>query len=242
MRKLKHDVRVYPNAGAMARAAALHFVERAAAAVAARGRFRVALSGGSTPRRAYAALASDELRTRIQWKSIDVLWGDERCVPPDHPDSNYRMANEAFLSSIPIPAGNVHRMPDGPSPEEAAERYATVLRRVFDLSGGELPRFDLILLGLGEDGHTASLFPGAGTPEPARLVAASGVKRGGHFRLTLTLPVINNAAAVAFLVSGSRKSAVLRAVLASGSSLPAASVRPRDGEIVWFVDEAAAQP
>jgi 6-phosphogluconolactonase len=242
MRRLKHDVRVYPDAEAMAGAAALYFVERAADAIAARGRFRVALSGGSTPKGAYAELASKELRTRVQWSSVDVLWGDERCVPPDHPDSNYRMANEALLSSVPIPPANVHRMPEGPSPEQAAERYATVLREVFRLSREGLPRFDLILLGLGEDGHTASLFPGSGAAaESGRIVASSGVKKGGHYRLTLTLPVINNAAAVAFLVSGKRKSAVLRAVLAGGP-LPAASVRPHDGALVWFVDEAAAQP
>jgi 6-phosphogluconolactonase len=226
----------------MARAAALFFVEKAAEAIAARGRFRVALSGGSTPKGAYAALASEEIRARIKWERVDVLWGDERCVPPDHPDSNYRMASEALLSSVPIPAGNVHRMPEGPSPEEAAESYSTVLRNVFGLSRGEIPRFDLILLGLGEDGHTASLFPDAGvTSEAGRIVASSGVSRGGHYRLTLTLPVINNAAAVAFLVSGRRKSAVLHDVLAGVSSLPAASVRPRDGELVWFVDREAAQ-
>jgi 6-phosphogluconolactonase len=244
------EVSIFADAEALSRAAADLFAEKARAAIRSGGRFCVSLAGGSTPKRAYARLASDEHATRIDWGQVHVFWGDERLVPPDHPDSNFRMAREAFLTAVPIPAENIHRMRTEFTAKKAAEDYSSVIRTVFALSGDELPRFDLVLLGMGLDGHTASIFPGDDlTAHTGRLVAATPGERMGHRRLTLTLPAINNAACVVFLVTGMDKAKTLSKVLKAGMQggrtshqaprLPAQLVAPARGELLWFVDEAA---
>jgi 6-phosphogluconolactonase len=235
------DVRVYSDSSAMAHAAAIFFAEEAAGAIAARGRFSVALAGGSTPRATYKLLASGEYAGRADWSRVHVFWGDERCVPPDHPDSNYAMAADALLSRVPIPERNIHPMRTDLAPEAAAEDYAAELRRALCDTEECLPRFDMVLLGIGADGHTASLFPEEGlASHEGRLVVATAGKRGGHRRLTLTLEVINNAARVAFLVSGVEKAAVLARILAGvGPTPPAGLVSPGEGRLVWFVDRSA---
>lgn len=238
------DLRIYANGDELSQAAAELFVQRAQAAVARQGRFTVALSGGSTPRPTYERLASPAVRDAVPWQDTHVFWGDERFVPPDHPDSNYRMALEALLSKVPVPDENVHRMAGELPPKTAAQVYAEVLRDVFGLSAGELPRFDLILLGLGGDGHTASLFPGTDVlHEDTKLVAAHYVEKHAAYRLTLTPPVINNAAHVVFVVAGERKADTLQRVLEGPhqpETLPAQLARPTDGRLTWLVDEAAA--
>jgi 6-phosphogluconolactonase len=234
------EIRTYPDAASLARAAAKHFVTLATAAIAARGRFAVALSGGSTPRATYALLASDEFTTRVDWPRVHVFWGDERCVPPDHPDSNYRMAREALLDKIPIPTENVHRIRGELAPDEAAAAYQAELEAVLGAGG----RFDLILLGMGGDGHTASLFRGAAAlHEGARWVVAHYVDKLAAWRVTLTPAAINAAAQVTFVVSGAGKAERLREVLArpyQPDVLPAQIVRPTDGRLLWLVDAAAA--
>lgn len=231
------------DAGEVARAAAEEVARAAAHAVAARRRFTVALAGGSTPRRLYALLAeaSGPFRGRIPWSATHVFFGDERSVPPEHPDSNYRAAREALLDHVPV--ASVHPIPaDEP---DAAERYEDELRSFFGVvSGGPPPRLDLVLLGLGPDGHTASLFPGsAALDEGARWVISTFVDRLGTRRTTLTLPVLNRARGVVFLVSGAGKAAALAGVLEpapGGAPLPAARVRPVRGEVLWIIDAAAA--
>lgn len=238
------ETRVCEDAAALARAAADLFVETARTSVAARGRFSVALSGGSTPRALYQLLAGPEYHDRVEWARTWVFFGDERCVPPTDAESNYRMAREALLFHVPVPATQVLRMQGEADPEAAARLYEISLRRAFALAPGELPRFDLIWLGLGPDGHTASLFPhtlALGVRD--RLVVANRVEKLGATRLTLTLPVINNAALVVFLVAGADKAAVLAGVRngpPQPEELPAQQVAPHDGRVLWLVDRAAA--
>jgi|SRR3984957_2863688 6-phosphogluconolactonase len=213
-------------------------------AVAQRGRFTIALSGGSTPKSLFNLLATNAKST-LPWDRMFFFWGDERHVPPTDGDSNYRMADEAMLSKVPVPAGNVFRfMTENPDAAAVAEAYEQTLRKFFSLRTGELPRFDLILLGMGPDGHTASLFPGtAALTETSRLVVANWVEKLKTHRLTLTLPVINAARSVAFLVSGVDKAAPLHAVLetdASGEQYPSKLIHPTDGKLVWLIDRAAA--
>lgn len=235
-------VTVVATPAALAEEAAQAVARTAEAAVTRTGRFTLALSGGRTPGRLYARLASPPFRARIDWARVQVFWGDERCVPADHPDSNYRLAWERLLSRVPIPPGQIHRMQgEEPDPERAAEDYEGELRRVFRLEAGDRPRFDLILLGLGADGHTASLFPGSpALNETTRLVVVGGAGPDGVHRLTLTLPVFNAAARVIFLVSGKEKGDALSAVLSGGTSpgRPASLIRPA-GELLWLVDRAA---
>ena len=237
------EIRTYPDADSLARAAAEHFVTLAAEAIAARGRFAVALSGGSTPRVTYTLLASDEFAARVDWSHVHVFWGDERCVPPDHPESNFRLADEALLSRVPIPSGNVHRVRGELDPEAAAQAYAAELHTFF---GAPWPRFDLVLLGMGNDGHTASLFPGsAALHETARSVVAVTAHyqdRPVH-RVTLTLPAINAARQILFLVTGATKAKILQAVLEGPEGpYPAQRIRPTSGHLAWLVDvEAASQ-
>jgi 6-phosphogluconolactonase len=239
------DVQVYPDAATLTQATAEHFVARAAEAVTARGRFTVALSGGSTPRSTYTLLASDEFAPRVDWPRVHVFWGDERCVPPDHPDSNYRIAREPLLLHVPIPAGNVHRIHGELDPAQAAREYERVLLTVFGGSpGGSPPRLDLVLLGMGNDGHTASLFPGtAAIHEGERWVVAHHVPRLSAWRVTLTPAVINAAAQVTFLVAGAGKAERLREVLKGSHQpdvLPAQIVSPTGGQLLWLADAAAA--
>jgi 6-phosphogluconolactonase len=225
----------------LSREAAERFVRAAQEAAARSGRFSVALSGGSTPRRLYELLAQEPYRGRVPWPVVHVFFGDERCVPPDHEQSNYRMARDALLGRVPLAPQNVHRMEGEREPEEAADRYEQELRRFFGLSENQMPRFDLVLLGLGADGHTASLFPGTpAVQERHRAVVPNRVADLGASRLTLSLPALNAAAQVLFLVAGRDKAQVLRQVL-SGTARPhpAQMVRPEQGTLVFLVDRQA---
>lgn len=227
---------VFPDPSALAHAAAERFVELAQAAIDARRRFLVALAGGSTPRPVYRTLAGEPFASRVDWTRVHVFWGDERCVPPDHPDSNYRMARESLLDHVPIPDPNVHRIKGEVVPDWAASSYEMELERVFGPDG----RLDLILLGLGEDGHTASLFPDTTVLEEEEYaVDALYLGKLGAWRVTLTLPVINAARHVLFLVTGEEKADVLARVR-SGEPLPAALVQPEAGAVTWMVDSDAA--
>jgi 6-phosphogluconolactonase len=237
-------VHVFADPTALAAGAAEELTRRVLAAVAARSRCRIALAGGNTPLLLYRELTCPA-GADIPWDRVEVFWGDERTVPPENPDSNFGAARDALLSSVPIPAGNVHRMcGEAADPRAAAMEYEEELRRCFGLAGGELPRFDVVLLGMGTDGHTASLFPGSATlDEQDQLVTASRVQSLGVWRLTLTLPVLNAAAAVVFLVSGADKAETLARVLDGPylpRELPAQAVRPESGDLVWLVDAAAA--
>jgi 6-phosphogluconolactonase len=240
---MSSTVTVVASKAALAEEAAQAVAAAAEEAVGRTGRFMLALSGGSTPHRLYARLASPPFRSRIEWARVHVFWGDERCVPPDHPDSNYRLTSESLLSKVPIPPQQIHRMRgEDPDLDRAAEAYTRQLTRAFTLAPGESPRFDLILLGLGADGHTASLFPGSpALDETTRPVVAVHAGPAPAPRLTLTLPVLNAAARVIFLVSGEEKAEVLRMVLQGGASpdRPASLIRPADGPL-WLVDRAAA--
>jgi 6-phosphogluconolactonase len=212
-----------------------------ATALAAKGAFRVSLSGGSTPKTLYALLASDEFRGRFPWAGVSWYWGDERFVPHDHPESNYRMVREAMLARAPIPPENIHPVPADGTPEEAASRYERTLQTVYGapVLDPARPLFDITLLGLGADGHIASLLPGEPVlQERKRWVAAVSHGRP-EVRITMTYPAIESSRRVAFLVAGKEKAAIFKTIRAGGSQVPAARVRPV-GELVWFVDRAAA--
>ncbi len=229
----------------LAHAAAERFADIAEEAVARDGRFTVALAGGSTPKGLYSVLATEPYRSRVPWREALVFWGDERCVPPDHADSNYQTATETLLRHVPIPAAQIHRMRgEDPDPDRAAADYEWLLRLTFQRESRLLPRFDLVLLGMGADGHTVSLFPGSpALRESARLVVAPYVARLQTHRLTLTLPVLNGARSIFFLVSGEEKARMLKTVLeAVGRSheIPSQMIFPSRGTITWFVDSAAA--
>ncbi len=235
-------VTILDGAEEVARAAARRFVELAQRAGGERGRFAVALSGGSTPRRAYELLAGNDYRGRIDWPRVHIFFGDERMVPPDDSESNYRMANEALLSRVPIPPQNIHRINGLGDAVANARLYEDELRAFFN--DDRWPRFDLALLGMGDDGHTASLFPG--TPaldEQADWVAANWVEKLKAYRVSLTAPAINNAAHVLFLVTGANKAEALGEVLKGEPDprrLPSQLIRPLDGMLEWLIDKAAA--
>jgi 6-phosphogluconolactonase len=245
---MKSDIKIVANAEELSRMAKEEFVREARNVVRARGVCTVALSGGSTPRGLYRSLAGERegsFRPRLSWDRIHFFWGDERHVPPEHPDSNYRMAHEALLSRVAIPPDNVHRIKTEYSDAgKAADEYDRTLREFFRLAAGQFPRFDLALLGMGSDGHTASLFPGTGAVhEQEHLVVANWVEQFHGYRVTLTPPVLNNAAYILFLVSGEDKAEVLQAVLQGAyrpDRFPAQIVRPTHGRLLWLVDQAAA--
>jgi 6-phosphogluconolactonase len=234
-------IQIFPNPEELARAAAEYFVARCREAVKAHGSFTVALSGGSTPRLLFELLAdlNQPFREQIAWSNIHFFWSDERHVPPDHPDSNYRMANEAMLSRVPVATDNVHRVPsENPSATEAASEYE---QTVITITQQSLPRLDLILLGLGTDGHTASIFPGSEIlHETKRFVAAPFVEKFKTYRITMTLPLLNNGASVVFLVSGSEKATIVKEVLEGPEKYPAQAVKPTNGELLWMLDKDAA--
>ncbi len=240
------EVRIAEDAAALFRAAADEFVRQARAATETSGTFTVALAGGSTPQGLYELLGRDRAcRDAVPWDRTHIFWGDDRHVPPDHKDSNYRMARVALLSRVPLPDANIHRIEtERLDAATAADEYERVLRAFFRLPPGGWPRFDLVLLGMGADGHTASLFPGSDAlRESRRLVTAPYVKSFGVHRITLTPPVLNNAACVVFLVSGAGKAATLRSVLdgsAEPDAMPARLIRPTGGRLLWLVDRAAA--
>lgn len=245
MVSIKRELKVAANIGEISRAAANEFVWQAKKAIQAKGYFTAALSGGSTPQNLYALLASDQYRGKVSWSNVYIFWCDERCVPPDHPRSNYRMTRELLLDKIPVPVKNIYRIPaEYKDHNRAAEDYEHTLKTFFYLKEGELPRFDLMLLGMGEDGHTASLFPETAALEEARrLVAANYVKRLSEYRITLTIPAINQAACVVFLISGESKATVLKKVLEGEfqpKSLPSQYIRPVGGRLLFLADQAAA--
>ncbi len=240
-------LRISPDAERLMITAADVFVGVVAEAIAARGRADVALSGGSTPRSLYHLLASPDYIGQVEWARTHIWFGDERCVGPDDPQSNYGMARDALLSRVAIPPAHVHRMiGEAQPPESGARQYEEELRASFGLAPGALPRFDLIWLGLGPDGHTASLFPGtAALAVTDRLVVANHVPRQNTDRLTLTFPVIDAAARVAFLVSGADKADIVARVLEGDRTntadlLPSQRVSPINGELLWLLDLDAA--
>ena len=235
-------VRVVESVDNLARAGAAEFLECARDAEQARGRFVVALSGGSTPRRLYELLAREPFRRQIPWASVEFFWGDERTVPPDHPDSNFRMAKEVLLAPLGISPARIHRIEaERPDRDAAARAYETELARVL----GEPPRLDLVLLGLGADGHTASIFPQ--TPavrERVRWVVAHHVPALGADRITLTAPIINQAACVVFLVAGAEKATAVARVLHGPREpdlLPAQLIAPEHGRLLWLLEREAAR-
>jgi 6-phosphogluconolactonase len=235
------EVKIVPDNATLARTAAQEFHTLAEAAVSQRGQFSVALSGGNTPRTVYSLLAGEH--KELPWHGIHVFFGDERHVPPDHPESNFRMAGEALLSKVPIPEQNIHRIHAEMDAVDAAHQYDDELRRFFHLTGHDWPRFDLVLLGLGDDGHTASLFPGSSAlSDLSNRVAATWVEKLQTFRITLTYPVLNHAAEVLFLVSGENKAQILSEVLRPGANkYPAQLVQPADGRLLWLVDQDAGR-
>jgi len=234
-------IQTFSDGDALMRGAAALFVEHARQAVLTRGRFSVALAGGNTPRRAYALLAGEPFRSRVDWSRVHIFWSDERCVPPDDARSNCHMTRTALLDHVPIPSANIYRIRGEIRPAAAAKDYEAALAHYF---GTEPVRFDLVILGLGTNGHTASLFPG--TPvlnERTRRAAEVYVAELDMWRVTLTVPVINAAAVVAFLVSGADKADALRDVLfgpRDPERMPAQLIQPAAIEISWLVDRAAA--
>lgn len=235
------ELRVFPDVDRLSEALASAIAERLVMVVRMRGFCSIALSGGRTPRVLYDQLARNH-RNDIPWARVHIFWGDERYVPPEDERSNYRMARQALLGHVPVPAANVHRMPTEPAdPRDAAAVYEQVLRAHF---GAPWPRFDLVLLGLGDDGHTASIFPGSSALDEAErwVVAVKGPSEP-HVRLTLTLPAITHAAAIDVIASGSSKAEPLWQALAGDPDprrCPASAVRRTDGALVWWADAAAA--
>ncbi len=225
------DIRIFPDVDSIAAAAADEFVRVAPKTVA--------LAGGTTPRALYQILAA---RRDVRWNEIQFFWGDERHVPPDDPDSNYRMAHEAMLAHVPVPEANIHRVrAENMDAAAAAADYESELHRVF---GPGISRFDLVLLGMGPEGHTASLFPGTDVlTERTALVAAPFVPKMHGYRITMTLPVLNNASNVIFMAGGTEKAGVLKQVLEGPGNpqFPSSMIQPETGRLVWMVDEAAAR-
>jgi 6-phosphogluconolactonase len=245
-RKLHIKYYVEPDPQALARRAAQYFVEMAGEAVAGRGRASIAISGGSTPKSTFQLLAdpNQPWRSRMPWDNLDLYWVDERAVPPDNADSNYRMTRDALLDHVPLRPEQIHRMEGELEPELAAARYETELRNTFRLEGAEAPRFDLVALGMGDDGHTASLFPHTeALRETTRLVTANHVPQKDTWRITLTWPVIDHASSVFFLIAGEDKAAVLKEVLMGPHDperLPSQLIWPVSGILTLILDKAAA--
>jgi 6-phosphogluconolactonase len=245
MAKLR-KILVFDDVAALARAAAEEVIRVLSDAARNQGRATIALSGGSTPEALYRLLAEDPFHDLMPWSAIHFFWGDERHVPPDHEESNYRMVREAMLDRVPVPPENVHRIrAEENDAERAAVEHEAELRSFFALKAGEWPRFDLALMGLGPEGHTASFFPGSPViEENARLVVAPWVEPLHTFRITMTPPVFNHAAEVLFLVSGEKKAPAVRAVLEGERDpglVPAQVVRPVEGDLLWMLDRTAAR-
>jgi 6-phosphogluconolactonase len=247
------QVRIYRDAQEVALKAARHFARLADQYVVGSGRFTVALSGGSTPRAMFSLLAEAPFADTVPWEAIYFFWGDERCVPPDHADSNYRMAQETLLSRVPVPAENIFRIPaELPDPQAAAEAYAGTLLGFFARQASSsgtaplagVPRFDLVFLGMGPDGHTASLFPGTTALKVTdKIVVENYVEKFKAHRITLTAPTINNARNVTFVVAGTDKAEALREVLEGDDQpelYPSQLIHPEHGSLLWMVDESAA--
>jgi len=238
---------IHINTDVLARQAARYLTELSREAIRSSGRFTLVLSGGSTPKGLYKKLTEPECSDKLNWNSIHIFWGDERCVPPDHPESNYRMALESFIDHVPLPPRNVHRIQGETQPQEAAIAYEKKLKTFFFPGHVEppgVPGFDLILLGMGDDGHTVSLFPkAAALHEQSRWVVAHHVEKLRSWRVTLTPRVINAAHDVLFLVSGRDKARCLKKVLQGPyrpDELPAQVIRPASGRLMWMLDVEAA--
>jgi 6-phosphogluconolactonase len=242
---VQRDVRILTNLEAIAKRAAQEFVQAATSTVAERGSFHVALSGGSTPKALYSLLANNPaLRAQLPWDKMYLYFGDERSVRPDHPDSNFRMAAETMLSRVPLKPEQVCRIKgECKDTEKAAQEYEQALRASFKIGEGQFPRFDLVLLGMGDEGHTASLFPGTkALHETKRLVVRNWVGKLYTNRITLTAPVINNAARVIFMITGADKALALKGVLEGPNEpdqLPAQMIQPSRGQLLWLVDTIA---
>ncbi len=235
---MQAETRISRDAGALAQETAEWIVGRA---VASGGNFALNLSGGSTPKALYALLAQSPLRDRMPWDRVHLFWGDERFVPPEHPDSNFRMANEAMIAHVPIPTNNVHPFPTDSTPEDCASRYQQSLQSYYGNTtlDSARPLFDITLLGLGEDGHTASLFPGTAVLGERTAWAAAVIGAKPEPRLTLTYPVLDSSRAAAFLLAGAGKHAMLTRLLAGDHALPAAGVAPV-GQLLVLMDRAAS--
>ena len=243
MANLKPDVRIFENLDLLSHAAAELFIETCAQAITERGRFLVALSGGNTPTELFKLLAQSPYREQTDWTRAHVFWGDERCVPIEDLENSYRQAKDVLLKHVAIPVENIHRFESDLEPAEAAKDYARVLKQ-FASPPLDWPRFDLVLLGMGEDGHTASLFPGSdvNVSSPTLAVTAQYQNRPAN-RITLTPLVFNSARRIIFLVNGASKSQTLTNVLYGEylpEKLPAQRIRPTDGEVIWMVDQLAA--
>jgi 6-phosphogluconolactonase len=236
------QVEIFGSPQELFAAAAKKFCSAGSSAIQDHGRFTVALSGGSTPRGLHQELVT-HFSSQLPWDKVFFFWGDERHVPPDSSDSNYRMAKETLLSKLPIPPENIFRIPaELPDARQAAAKYEQTVQKFFRSDPDSFPRFDFILLGMGPDGHTASLFPGtAALQEKDHLVVANWVEKMNTFRITFTYPLLNNAVCVMFLVSGDEKAEMVRRALKDpGASLPCQRVRPVDGELLWYLDKGAA--
>ena len=242
---MEREIRILPDGAAIARRAAQEFVQAAAAAVRAKGSFDVSLAGGSTPKALYSLLVNDPtLRSQVPWDKLHLFFGDERHVPPDHPDSNFRMATEAMISKSPLKPAQVTRIKaEYPDAERAALEYEKALREYFKLKDAEYPRFDLLLVGMGNEGHTLSLFPGTKALHPdGRIVVSNWIGKLYTERITLTAPAANNAAEIIFMVTGADKACALKAVLEGPfepEQLPAQLLQPKNGKLLWLVDAAA---
>jgi 6-phosphogluconolactonase len=236
---MKQEIKVCPGMDELLHEAAERIVNASERAVREKKAFSLALSGGRTPEGLYMLLASDKFRNRIDWSKVTILFGDERCVPPDAKDSNYRMANAAMLSKVPIPGGQVHRMRGEIEPQEAAKEYGEMLKATFGDGG-----LDLILLGMGDDGHTASLFPHTtALQEKSHRCVANYVEKMKTWRVTMTVPFINRAAAVMILSGGADKASRLKEVLEGPREpqrLPIQFIQPENGTLTWLVDAGAA--
>lgn len=247
MQTKNREIQIVENGEAVSRTAAEMMVSLALKKLQSKESFTVALSGGSTPKNMFAILANDAaLRNQMPWDRVHFFWGDERHVPPDHADSNYRMTNEAMLSRVPVPPENIHRIrAENPDAGKAAEDYEQELRGFFKLETEQLPLFDCVFLGMGPDGHTASLFPGTkALHERERLVVSNWVDKFQSYRITMTTPVLNNADIVIFLVSGEEKAEPLRVVLEGEKQtdlFPSQLIEPTHGKLLWLVDQAAAR-
>ena len=239
---MRPDIRIFKRLEDLSRSAAAKFVKQTEKAIQERGRFLAALNGGSTPEGTFQTLAT-EYRDKVDWHKVHLFWGDERCVPANDPESSYGQARDLLLRHVPIPGSNVHRVEGELSPAEAAKDYAMVLQK-FGSPPLEWPRFDLVLLGMGEDGHTASLFPGSpvDVSVPVMAVTARYQDRPAR-RVTLTPPVFNSARKVVFMASGEQKAATLAEVLSgryNPERYPAQRIDPKDGKLIWLLDEEAA--
>jgi 6-phosphogluconolactonase len=235
---MKGRIEIFSDSAALARYVAEWVTS---AALAARNTFRISLSGGSTPKKLYGLLASDEFRPRFPWHLVSWYWGDERFVPYDHPDSNYRMTREAMFDKAPVPPENIHPVPVDGSAEDAAQRYEALLQKIYGATSFDpnRPLFDVTLLGLGADGHTASLLPGEPVLEERKHWVAAVSHGRPEVRITMTYPAIESSRRVAFLVTGQEKAPIVRAIRGGDSNVPAARVEPV-GELFWFMDKAAA--